>query len=172
MPIVTYRTSNPMVDGRQSDRALAIARGVGRLFGELGVALIAEMPLASGRRADLIGIDRKGRFTIIEIKSSLEDFRADGKWPDYRQYCDYFYFATLADVPAEIFPDQEGLIVADGHGAEIIREAELAALAGATRRALTLRFARAGATRLDRVLRFAEGSGLETPDDLHAIDGE
>ncbi len=172
MPIVTFRDSNPMIDGRQSDRALAIARGVGRLFAELDVALIAEMPLASGRRADLIGIDRKGQFTIIEIKSSLEDFRADSKWPDYRRYCDYFYFATLADVPSDIFPAEEGLIVADGHGAEIIRQAEPSALAGATRRALTLRFARAGANRLDRVLRFAEGSGLKTPDDLHVIDGE
>ena len=152
MPIVNLNPVNPLQDGRQSLRALEIRRGVVRQFQNMGLALISELTLANNRRADLIGIDRKGQVVIIEIKSSVEDFRVDKKWPEYQQFCDMFYFATLADVPADIFPESEGLIIADNYGCEIIREAETQKLAGATRKALTMRFARASAQRLERVL--------------------
>ncbi|MEZ5872899.1 MAG: MmcB family DNA repair protein [Nitratireductor sp.] len=171
MPILDVDPANPLVDGRQSMRALEIRRGVIRHFSQTGMVLVAELPLASGRRADLIGMDRKGRFTIIEIKSSVEDFRADNKWPDYHGYCDQFYFATLPDVPADIFPPDQGFIVADSYGAEIIRDGEIEPLAGATRKALTLRFARAAAARLERVLQHHEASGLVLPQNLDGIDG-
>ncbi|MCF6320177.1 MAG: MmcB family DNA repair protein [Rhizobiaceae bacterium] len=172
MPIVTYRDSNPMVDGRQSDKALMIQCGVMRHFLLNDVALLPELVLANGRRADLVGIDKKGQIIIIEIKSSIEDFRIDQKWPQYRDFCDRFYFASHARVPAEIFPDDEGFIVADGYGAEIIREANEHKLAPASRKALTLRFARASAGRLERVIRFTQSAGVDTPDDLADIAGE
>jgi len=172
MPIVNFAPQNPMLDGRQSERALLIRRGVMRHFQEAGMALIAELPLASGRRADLIGMDRRGRFTIVEIKSSVEDFRADGKWPDYLMHCDDFFFATHAGVPQEIFPAEQGLIIADHFGAEIMRGPVAGNLAGATRKALTLRFARAAAWRLERVLAHHEASGGVLPDGFSAIDGD
>jgi hypothetical protein len=172
MPIVDFATTNPLVDGRQSERALMVRRGVTRLFQESGMALIAELPLASGRRADLIGMDRRGRFTIVEVKSSVEDFRADGKWPDYLMHCDSFYFATHAGVPREIFPQEQGLIVADHYGAEILRDSVEGGLAGATRKALTLRFARAAAARLERVLSHCEAAGESLPDGLHKLSGD
>lgn len=150
---------------------MAIRRGVVRHFQEMGVALVAELPLASGRRADLIGLDRKGRFVIVEIKSSIEDFRADSKWPDYLAHCDHFYFATHSGVPAEIFPQSQGLIVADNYGAEILRPSQEGSLAGATRKALTLRFARAAADRLERVLAHHDAAGLALPGNLDRIDG-
>jgi hypothetical protein len=171
MPILNLHADNPMTDGRQSDRALAIRRGVARLFGEAGCALVSELPLASGRRADIICLDGKGRFTIIEIKSSIEDFRVDTKWPDYHAHCDAFFFATLPDVPREIFPVDEGLIVADSYGAEIIRDTQHRPLAGATRRALLLRFARASAGRLERVLAHCDMHDQELPPDVLDIDG-
>ena len=40
------------VDGRQSQTALAVARGTGRLLISLGFCCVSELPLASGRRAD------------------------------------------------------------------------------------------------------------------------
>lgn len=172
MPIINIDPVNPLQDGRQSERALEIRSGVVREFQKMGVALISELTLANNRRADLIGIGHKGHVFIIEIKSSIEDFKVDKKWPEYQQFCDQFYFATLGDVPADIFPQSEGLIIADNYGCEIIREAEIQKLAGATRKALTTRFARASAQRLERVLDYCERSGTEIPNDLNHLSGE
>jgi hypothetical protein len=135
-------------DGRQSDRALAVRRGVCRLLRAEGLAVIPEVTLNSGRRADLVALSPAGIITIVEIKSSVEDFRADAKWRDYLWHADTFYFATLPDVPAEIFPEEAGLIVADAYGAEVLRAAADAKLAAATRKEMLIRIARAGAMRL------------------------
>ncbi|WP_018182377.1 MmcB family DNA repair protein [Kaistia granuli] len=135
-------------DGRQSDTALAIQRGVGRLFRARGHAIVTELVLATGRRADVIALGPAGEITIVEIKSSIADFRTDGKWPDYAPYCDRLYFASHAGVPAEIFPEAAGLILADAYGAEILREAPHAPLVAARRKAMMLRFAQAAAHRL------------------------
>lgn len=148
MPLVSPFPVDPLVDGRQSERALLVRRGLQRLMTALRVAMLPEMPLASGRRADLICLSEKGEFSIVEIKTSIEDFRVDKKWPDYRQHCDRLYFATHPGVPAEIFPPTCGLIVSDGYAAEILRDAPEEKLAAATRKALMLRFARLSADRL------------------------
>ncbi len=135
-------------DGRQSPAAAAIQRGVGRMLRGLGFACVTELTLATGRRADIVGLGPKSDVWIVEIKSSVEDFRVDRKWPDYRLSCDRLYFATSADVPLEIFPQDAGLIRADAYGAEMLREAPEHRLSGATRKAMLLRFAQAAATRL------------------------
>jgi hypothetical protein len=67
------------VDGRQSETALAIARGTTRLLHAHGRCVVSELPLPSGRRADLVGLDSSGELWIVEIKSSIADFRADQK---------------------------------------------------------------------------------------------
>jgi hypothetical protein len=149
----------PPVDGRQSPQALAIQRGVGRLLRAQGFAMVTELPLATGRRADVVGLGAGGELWIVEIKSSVEDFRVDRKWPDYRFFCDRLYFATHADVPAEIFPDDTGLILADAYGAELMRDAPEHKLTGATRRAMLLRFAQAAAHRLHGLID-PEANGL------------
>lgn len=148
MPIVSPHPEPTLVDGRQSQRALLVRRGVQRLFYELRHAMLPELGLASGRRADIISLSEKGEIWIVEIKSSIEDLKADSKWPDYRQHCDRLFFATHPGVPLDIFPEDCGMILSDGYEAEIIREAPEHKLAPATRKALTLRFARAGADRL------------------------
>ena len=136
------------LDGRQSPTALAVARGTQRLLVAHGMACVAELPLASGRRADLVALRHDGEIWIVEIKSSVEDFRVDQKWPDYRLHCDRLYFATAAHVPADIFPEDAGLIVADAYGAALLREAPEHRLHPATRRSMMLSFARAAARRL------------------------
>jgi hypothetical protein len=136
------------VDGRQSPTALAIARGTTRLLHALGYSVVSELSLASGRRADLVALGADGEIWIIEIKSSVADFRADRKWMDYRLHCDRLFFATTADVPREIFPPDAGLILADAFGAAIMREAPKHVLHGATRKRTMLVFARAAALRL------------------------
>jgi len=136
------------VDGRQSPMALAVARGVGRLMLARGFAVVHEVSLATGRRADIVALGTDGEIWIVEIKSSLEDFRADHKWEDYRCSCDRLFFASHAGVPAEIFPEDAGFILSDQFGAEMLREAPEHRLAGATRKAMLVRIAQAAAHRL------------------------
>lgn len=141
-----------LADGRQSPAALAIARGVARLMAAHGRAVIAETPLPSGRRADLVAIAADGELWIIEIKSSVEDFRADGKWPEYRLHCDRLFFAVPPDFPAELIPQEVGLVVADGFGGEIVRHAPAHPIAPATRKQITIRLARLAARRWSALL--------------------
>jgi hypothetical protein len=136
------------VDGRQSETALLVARGTQRLLSTLGLACVSELPLASGRRADLVAVGGDGEIWIVEIKSSVTDFRVDQKWPDYRAHCDRLFFATAAHVPADIFPADAGLIVADGYGGEVLRGAPEHRLHASTRKSMLLCFARAAASRL------------------------
>lgn len=137
------------VDGRQSQAALDIQRGVVRLLESLSIAALAEMPLASGRRADVVGISDKGEIWIVEIKSSVEDFRSDQKWHEYRDFSDRLLFAVTASFPVEILPADTGLILADRYGGELVRPAPETRLTGARRKAVTLRFARLAAARLN-----------------------
>lgn len=150
MPIITPVIDNPFQDGRQSERALAVRVGVERYFAEMSWATLPELTLKSGRRADIVALSPKGDIIIVEIKSSVEDLRADTKWPDYRPFCDNLWFATLPDVPADIFPIDAGFMIADAYGAELKREGEGERLSPAARKALHLRFARASALRLAR----------------------
>jgi hypothetical protein len=138
----------PPVDGRQSPTALAIARGTARFLHALGYSVVSELPLPSGRRADLVALGGDGEILIVEIKSSVADFRADQKWMDYKLHCDRLFFATVVDVPCEIFPRDAGLIVADVFGASIICEAPEHRLVPARRKTVMLRFAHAAALRL------------------------
>jgi hypothetical protein len=143
----------PIVDLRQSPTALKVQRGVMRLLRSVhDFCCFAEVPLANGRRADVLGVGPKGEIWIVEIKSSLIDYRVDAKWPNYKDYCDRFYFAKPPELEAEIFPAEEGLIVADNHGAEILRVAEEYRLAPARRRAMLLKLVRLGADRVHQLM--------------------
>ena len=128
--------------------AQQIARGVLRLLMDHGYAGVTEMTLANGRRADIAALGPGGEISIIEIKSSVADFRSDQKWPEYRPFCDRFYFAVNHDFPQDLIPGEAGLIIADAFGGAILREPEYEKLAAARRKAVTLRFARLAATRL------------------------
>jgi hypothetical protein len=138
-------------DGRQSETALMIARGVRRLLRARGFSSLTELPLTGGRRADIAAINRDGEVIIVEVKSSPADFRADQKWRDYAACCDRLYFAISEHTPADLMPLEAALITADSYSAEILREAELNRMAPASRRALLLRFAHAAADRLHRL---------------------
>jgi hypothetical protein len=138
-------------DGRQSEAALMIARGVRRLLRARGFSSLTELPLTDGRRADIAAVNGEGEVLIVEIKSSPADFRADRKWRDYAACCDRLYFAISRRTPAELMPLEAGLIVADPYGAEILREAQIQRMAPASRRAVLLRFAQAAADRLHRL---------------------
>lgn len=126
---------------------LDVTRGVVRLFQNHGLSCLAEFKLPNGGRADVAGLDKKGRLVIAEIKSCQADYAVDQKWDDYLEYCDAFYFAVTESFPRNLLPENEGLIIADGFGGAIIREADERPLNAARRKALTLRFARQAAQR-------------------------
>ena len=142
-----------ITDGRQSETALRVQRGTMRLLRErFDFCCFAEVSLATGRRADLLGVGPKGEIWIVEIKSSLQDYQVDNKWPEYHDYCDKFFFAKPPELDAAIFPEDQGLIVADGHGADIMRQAAEDKLSAARRKALMLRIARMGADRIHQLM--------------------
>lgn len=128
--------------------AALLSRGLTRFHADLGLVCLSEFTLRSGRRADLMCLDARGGLTIIEIKSSVEDFRSDKKWPDYLDYCDRFFFAVPEDFPQALIPADQGLLVADAYGATIIRESATQPVNAARRKAVTLRFAQTAARRL------------------------
>jgi hypothetical protein len=151
MPLVSPHSADPLADGRQSERALMVRRGVWLMLDQMGFAAIPEMTFASGRRADLVALSQKGEVWIVEVKSSVEDLRADQKWRDYRAHCDRLFFATHAGVPQALFPADAGFILSDGYGGAILSPAPEHRLAPAARKSLTLRFARLAAARAARV---------------------
>jgi hypothetical protein len=136
----------------QTIGACDLVRGVGRALTDDGQTVLAELPLGNGRRADLAAIDRAGAITLVEVKSCRADFLADGKWHEYLDYCDRFYFAVASDFPLAVLPPEEGLILADRFGGEIVREARPRALGAARRKAMLIRFGRAAAGRLHGLL--------------------
>ena len=147
MPLLAVFDSDALFDGRQSDAALAIRRGTARRLRDLGFAVLPEVTLRSGRRADLVALGPEGEIWIVEIKSSVADFQSDTKWPHYKSACDRFFFATSPEV-GDIFPASEGLIIADAFDAEIVRDAAAERLSPQARRALTMRLAQIAARRL------------------------
>jgi hypothetical protein len=128
--------------------AQAIARGVCRMLGDLGHGTLTEFSLPNGRRADVIGVDRDGRFVIVEVKSCAADFLSDGKWEDYLEFCDRYFFAVAPDFPQELLPAEHGLIVADAFEAVVVRESVELPMHAARRKAQLLRFALTASGRL------------------------
>jgi hypothetical protein len=139
------------VFAQENSTAYRLCRGVCRTLSDLGYAPLPEFRLACGRRADVFALSERGETVIVEIKSSIEDFRTDQKWPEYQPWCDRFFFAVPEQFPHELVPEDCGLMVADDWGAVILREPPVRALPHARRKALTLRAALAAAERLLRL---------------------
>ena len=140
----------PGIDSTRT--ATVLARGICRALDQLGYASLVEFPLINGRRADILGLGKAGDLLIVEIKSSVADFRADRKWTSYRDFADRLYFAVPNHFPQVLIPEECGLMVADPFGAALLRDGRSAPLNSNRRRALTLRFARIAAARLYRCL--------------------
>lgn len=140
----------PDANGRP-ERTRQVTRGVRRALAALGHASLTEFVLKTGRRADIFAVDAKGFITIVEVKSSVADFRADRKWEGYGEFCDRFYFAVPDGFPQELIPDHCGLMIADAYDATVLREGPATPLAPARRKTLLLRFGRLAAERLHRL---------------------
>jgi hypothetical protein len=139
--------SDPVSAFSRPRTTAAVTRGAARLLAALGWAPVFEVPLPNSRRADIMALSPRGEFAIVEVKSSLEDYRCDRKWAEYAPFCDLFYFAVAPEFPREILPEGPGLIVADGFGGAVLIESPVTPLAPARRKALLLGFARLAAMR-------------------------
>ena len=137
-----------------------LARGVARMFRDLGFVTVEEMVPAPGLRVDLCALGPRGEVWVVECKSGPADFRADRKWRGYLDHADRFFWAVDADFPVDLLPEETGLILADGYGAEILREGPITPLAAARRRKMLLLFARHAALRLQALRDPAGVSGL------------
>ena len=125
-----------------------IARGVCRYLRNLGYSPLTEFKLLSKRRVDVIGLNKGGQFIVIEIKSSVADFKADEKWPEYLPFADQMFFAVANGFPLELLPDDCGIMIADAYNAAVIRQAPVNKLNAARRRTQIVRYAKVAADRL------------------------
>ena len=132
----------------------AVTAGACRMMRDMGYSPLREFKLSSGRRADIGGLNRRGRIAIVEVKASVADLRGDAKWRDYLAHCDCFYFAVAEDFPSHILdeacflPERTGLIIADRFGGVVRRLGREEPMNAARRKVETLRFARRAADRL------------------------
>ncbi|MBS0126647.1 MmcB family DNA repair protein [Thetidibacter halocola] len=125
-----------------------LARGVCRHLAAHGFAVVEEFVPERGKRVDVMALGPKGALWVVECKSSRADFRSDGKWPGYLEWCDRYFWAVDQDFPTALLPDETGLIVADAYDAEILRMGPEVKLAGARRNAVIRKFALHAARRL------------------------
>lgn len=151
-PAVEGWSASPATDVSEQPDAADITRGAVRLLDTLGFRPLTEMRLSSGRRVDAIGLDGRGRFAVVEVKSSLADLRADDKWPEYLPFCDWFYFAVAPNFRLDALPENTGIIIADRYGGEVVRASPDTPMASATRRRQTLLFAHTASSRLFQLL--------------------
>ena len=129
-------------------RTLSVTRAAARFCALRGWAPVEQVPLPDGRRADILALRPDGDFVILEVKSCARDFLSDGKWHDYRAWCDRLYFAVDLDFPQELLPEDVGLVVAEDREAALIREAPEHRLVAARRRSMMHRMAMLAAGRL------------------------
>jgi hypothetical protein len=154
MGFLESQSSSVPAGNADERRATAVARGICRLFARNDIWCLPEMPLRCGRRADLMGIDGRGRIVLVEIKVSKADLMGDAKWLDYLDYCDRFFWGLCSGLDsalvdgAAFLPDRCGVIVADGYDAEIVRPAPSLPLASARRKVEVERLARASLRRM------------------------
>ena len=137
--------------GLRPETTLAVTQGVLRHCHDMNWAPLTEVTFKNGRRADVLALDKGGKFHLFEVKSSREDFLVDQKWQDYLDFCDSFSFAVAPDFPMDLIPEQVGLMVCDAYGWHTVRNAYTQPLHASRRKTMTLMFARLAAQRLENV---------------------
>jgi hypothetical protein len=142
MDVMIAPKDTPMMPGQ------LLARGVSRYLASLGFATVEEFSPERGLRVDVMALGPKGELWVVECKSCRADFQGDAKWEGYLAYCDRYFWAVDEAFPVDLLPEDSGLILADGYGAEILRMPEEQKLAAARRTKLTRKFAHHAARRL------------------------
>lgn len=145
------------ISGSRPEVTQAVTLGILRLCHEMDWAALTEVTFKNHRRADVLALDKAGKFHLFEVKSSREDFQVDQKWQDYLDFCDTFSFAVAQDFPMDLIPGDVGLTICDQYGWHQAQPPYQSPLHASRRKAMTLLFARLAAKRLNRL----EASSLE-----------
>ena len=150
----------PVQDHLTADR---ITSAISRMINERGDSCLREFTLKSGRRVDIIALARDGTITVIEVKSSRQDFQSDRKWPEYLEWADRFFFAVSETFPRDILPGPEqcGIIVTDGFDCLTVQDAPETRLKAQRRNHLIRRLAHNAMRRLE--FGIDEDQNFETP---------
>lgn len=145
-------TPREVAESQQSEGRGAVtarlARGAARYLTNLGAGVVTEFRLPSGRRLDLLALLPDGRLWGIEVKSGIDDFLADRKWPDYLDWCDALYFCVDPGFPLALLPEPAGVMVADSFDAHVVRDAPAHTLHPSRRKAMIVRFGLVAGRRL------------------------
>ena len=126
-----------------------ITDAIARSYYGKGDGVLREFRLKVRRRVDLITMTNKGLITIIEIKSSPEDFRSDRKWGEHIEWADRFYFGVGDNFPIDIPPKEHGIIITDGFDCHEARPSPLNKLNGSRRNTLVRNMAKASMRRIE-----------------------
>ena len=126
-----------------------ITDAIARSYYEQGDGVLREFKLRVKRRVDLITLNDEGLITIIEIKSSVSDFRSDKKWNEYIDWADQFYFGVAQNFPIDILPKEHGIITTDGFDTYEARKSPVKKLNGSRRNTLVRKLARASMRRVE-----------------------
>ena len=126
-----------------------IIDAIARSYYGQGDGVLREFRLKVRRRVDLITMTNKGLITIIEIKSSPEDFRSDKKWGEYIEWADRFYFGVGDNFPIDILPKEQGIIKTDGFDCHEARPSPVNKLNGSRRNTLVRNMAKASMRRIE-----------------------
>lgn len=135
-------------EGTRPKITLAVTQGIVRLCHEMDWMPLTEVTFKNQRRADVLALDKAGKFHLFEVKSSKEDYLVDQKWQDYLDFCDTFSFAVAQDFPMDLIPADVGLTICDQYGWHQARPPYQSPLHASRRKAMTLMFARLAAKRL------------------------
>lgn len=131
--------SMPEIIRKPTRREIAdtLKRASAFMFFRYRYSMTFELGLESwgSRRADVIGNKISGDIVIVEIKSSLEDFKQDHKFQSYLPYCDRMYFAFTKDVALKInknpelmarIPSRVGILVLSEYGyMRVVKKAKI-----------------------------------------------
>ena len=126
-----------------------ITDAIARSYYERGDGVLREFKLRVKRRVDLVTINDKGWITIIEIKSSVADFRHDKKWNEYIEWADQFFFGVAHNFPIDILPKEHGIITTDGFDIYTVQPSPVQKLNGSRRNNLVRKLAKASMRRIE-----------------------
>lgn len=96
----------PSFASKRKSVAEGLKQAVGFYLLHKGYSCTYELGISAWgkHRADVIGCRLKGQLVMVEVKSSVADFRTDHKWPEYvrSKVVDQFYFAFTEDTWSKI----------------------------------------------------------------------
>ena len=103
----SYRRSDVQKAPRNTSIADTIKNRVARYYSRKHRVCFFELGLCSGGRlrADVMALAMNGHVIVVEVKSSVADYRSDKKMLLYKEYCNKLYVALPISVYEKVKED-------------------------------------------------------------------